>query len=93
VLHEEIPNVPRSARETIRGHIRVAVRVTVDRSGNVVGRTLENPGPSKYFAHLATDAASKWKFAPAAKKDSRKWLLSFEFTRGGTTAHATAPRS
>jgi TonB family protein len=93
VLHEEIPNVPRSARETIRGHIRVAVRVTVDRSGNVVGRTLENPGPSKYFAHLATEAARKWKFAPAAKKDPRKWLLSFEFTRGGTTAHATAPRS
>jgi TonB family protein len=93
VLHEEIPAVPRSARETIHGHIRVTVRVTVDRAGNVVGETLEDPGPSKYFARLATEAARKWKFAPTDKQSSRKWLLRFEFTRGGTTAHATAPRS
>jgi TonB family protein len=92
-LHEEIPNVPRSARETIHGHIRVAVRVTVDKAGNVVGETLEVPGPSKYFARLATEAARKWKFAPAEKQAPRKWLLRFEFTRGGTTAHATPPRS
>jgi TonB family protein len=93
VLHEEIPNVPRRNRDTIRGHIKVAVRVTVDSSGNVIGETLENPGPSKYFARLATEAARKWKFAPAGNHDSRKWLLQFEFTRGGATGHATTPRS
>jgi TonB family protein len=93
VLHEEIPDVPRSARETIHGHIRVAVRVTVDSSGNVVGRTLETPGPSRYFARLATEAARRWKFAPANKQGSRNWLLRFEFTRSGTTAHATTSRS
>jgi TonB family protein len=93
VLHEEIPDVPRRNRDTIRGHIKVAVRVTVDSSGNVVGETLENPGPSKYFARLATEAARKWKFAPAGNHDSRKWLLQFEFTRGGATGHATTPRS
>jgi TonB family protein len=93
VLHEEIPDVPRRTRDTIRGHIRVAVRVTVDGSGNVVDETLENPGPSKYFARLATEAARKWKFAPAGNHDSRKWLLRFEFTRGGATGHATTPRS
>ena len=92
VLHEEIPDVPRRNRDTIRGHIKVSVRVTVDSSGNVVDETLENPGPSKYFARLATDAAGKWKFAPAANHDSRKWLLRFEFTRGGATGHATTPR-
>jgi TonB family protein len=93
VLHEEIPDVPRHIRDTIRGHIRVAVRVTVDGSGNVVDETLENTGPSKYFARLATEAARKWKFAPAGNHDSRKWLLRFEFTRGGATGHAIAPRS
>jgi TonB family protein len=92
VLHQEIPDVPRRNRDTIRGHIKVSVRVTVDSSGNVVDETLENPGPSKYFAHLATEAARKWKFAPAGNHDSRKWLLRFEFTRGGTTGHATTPR-
>jgi TonB family protein len=93
VLHEEIPDVPRHIRDTIRGHIRVAVRVTVDGSGNVVGETLENTGPSKYFARLATEAARKWKFAPAGNHDSRKWLLRFEFTRRGATGHAITPRS
>ena len=92
VLHEEIPDVPRRNRDTIRGHIKVSVRVTVDSSGNVVDETLENPGPSKYFARLATEAARKWKFAPAGNHDSRKWLLRFEFTRGGATGHATTPR-
>jgi TonB family protein len=93
VLHEEIPDVPRHIRDTIRGHIRVTVRVTADGSGNVVNETLENPGPSKYFARLATEAARKWKFAPAGNHDSRKWLLRFEFTRGGATGHAITPRS
>jgi TonB family protein len=93
VLHEEIPDVPRRNRDTIRGHIKVAVRVTVDSSGNVVDETLEKPGPSKYFARLATEAARKWKFVPVGNHDSREWLLQFEFTRGGASGHATTPRS
>jgi TonB family protein len=93
VLHEEIPSVPRSARDTIRGHVKVAVRVTVDRSGNVVSQTLDNPGPSKYFAHLATQAARKWKFAATDRQQSREWLLRFEFSRDGTTGHAVPTRS
>ncbi len=93
VVHEEIPNVPRGARRTIHGHIKVAVLVIVDRSGNVTDAMLENPGPSWYFARLAREAARKWRFAPADKQDSRQWLLRFEFTRGSTTGHATTPRS
>jgi TonB family protein len=90
VVHEEIPIVPRSARETIQGHVKVAVRVSVDRSGNVIDTLLQNPGPSRYFARLAREAAEKWKFAPAENEESREWLIRFEFGRGGTTGHATA---
>jgi TonB family protein len=93
VVHEEIPDVPRSARDTIHGHIKVAVRVKVDGSGNVIGQTLENPGPSKYFARLATEAARKWKFAAANAQQPREWLLRFEFSRGGATGQATPPGS
>ena len=93
VVHQEIPDVPRSARESIRGHIQVTVRVTVDRSGNVVGESLQNPGSSRYFARLATAAARKWRFAPADHQDSRAWLLRFEFSRGSTSAHAAPARS
>jgi len=93
VVHEQIPAVPHGARRTIHGHIKVAVLVNVDRSGNVTDAMLQNPGPSWYFARLARDAARKWKFAPADDQDSRQWLLRFEFARGGTTGHATAPRT
>jgi TonB family protein len=88
VLHEEIPNVSLRSRETIHGHVKVTVRVTVDPSGVVVSDVLENPGPSKYFARLAGQAASKWKFAPADHQGTRQWLVHFEFSRDGTKAQA-----
>ena len=52
-----------------------------------------NPGSSKYFARLATDAARKWKFAPANDQDPRKRLLIFEFSRSGVAGHASPTRS
>ena len=93
VVYQEIPSVPRNARESIHGHIKVTVRVAVDRSGAVVSEALEDPGSSKYFARVASEAARKWKFAPAGDRNSREWLLRFEFGRDGTTAHAASPRS
>jgi TonB family protein len=87
VLRQEIPDLSRSARASIRGVIKIAVRVIVDRSGNVAAATVDNRGSSKYFARAAMDAAKKWKFAQAADQASRVWLLNFEFTRAGTTAH------
>jgi hypothetical protein len=42
VLHEEFPDVSRSARTTIHGHIKVAVPSTVDSAGDVVNETPEN---------------------------------------------------
>jgi hypothetical protein len=90
VLHEALPDVSQVILKKIRGHINVRVRVLVDPSGNVVGEFLENPGPSRYFARIAGDAAGEWKFAPADTQGSRVWLLRFEFTRGGATVDATA---
>jgi serine/threonine protein kinase len=90
VVHEELPNPSRSARETIRGHIKIAVQVAVDSSGNVVGDSLELAGPSPYFARLATQAARKWKFSRSDDPSPRHWLLRFEFSHDGTTAQATA---
>jgi len=92
VLHEEIPAVSRSARASVRGQIKVVVRVTVDRAGNVIAENLEARGSSRYFARVATEAAKRWKFAPADNQSPREWLVQFEFSRDGTTAHAV-PRS
>jgi len=71
----------------------VAVRVTVDSSGNVVRDRFENAGPSRYFSRLASEAARKWKFTSADNEGSREWLLRFEFGRDGTTVHAIRARS
>lgn len=93
VAHEEIPVVPRSALATIHGRIKVVVRVTADESGNVISDNLDHPGPSHYFAKLATQAASKWKFVPEGHKSGGVWLIHFEFARTGVTAHATGAKS
>jgi len=92
VIHEEIPTASRGALATIHGHVRVAVRVSVDASGTVVEETLEDPGPSQYFARLATEAGRKWTFAPADDGKARAWLLHFEFAPDGAAAHATPRR-
>ena len=86
IVHQVIPNVPRSARNTITGRVKVGVKVNVDEKGNVSGAELANPGPSQYFARLAIEAARQWRFQ-AAQEPNREWTLRFEFGRSGTTVH------
>lgn len=92
-INEVIPDVPQSARETIRGTIRVSVRVLVDKHGTVLAATADDPGPSRYFERLAIEASKKWTFTPADSEAQRIMLVQFNFTRAGTTAraHASAP--
>jgi TonB family protein len=83
VAEQVLPEVPQSARDTIRGTVRVGVRISVDSAGNVTEAELDSPGPSKYFAHLALDAAQQWKFDPPkvqARSVLSDWLLHFQFT-------------
>src|SRR5437763_13168735 len=91
-VHEEIPDVPPRARHTIRGHIRVSVRVMIDQDGTVFAALVDQPGPSRYFRRLAIEAAKKWTFPPADAADTpqRLELVRFVFSRQGTTAHASA---
>jgi TonB family protein len=88
-INEVIPAVPRSASQTIRGTIRVSVRVTVDEHGNVVAASAEDPGPSRYFERLSLQAAKKWMFAPAKTGEERQMQVKFNYTRSGTTAKAS----
>jgi TonB family protein len=91
IVYQVLPNVPRKARETIRGKVRVGVKVHVDPLGNVAEATLDSPGPSRYFAQLALKAARRWKFRPAeidARNAPSEWVLRFEFGKAGTTVHS-----
>jgi TonB family protein len=91
-INEVIPDVPARASRTIRGRVRVSVRVIVEPDGAVFAALADDRGPSRYFERLAIDAAKKWTFAPADTEDQRLMLIRFTFTRQGTTANATALR-
>jgi TonB family protein len=89
VVRQVLPDVPRKARDTIQGTVRVGVRVRVDALGNVARAKLDSPGPSKYFARLALKAARRWRFRPAevdARNVASEWILRFQFEKAGTTA-------
>ena len=87
--HEELPDVPEKALATIHGRMLFAIRVTVDPEGRTFHAVPVGNRSSKYFARLCTEAAMRWKFAPADTIETRKWLVRFEFTRNGVAAHAT----
>jgi TonB family protein len=92
VVHQVLPEVSASARDTIAGKVRVRVKVEVDTSGNVVSASFDSPGPSKYFARLAIEAAQRWRFSPAqvdGRAVASQWLLRFGFTRTDTEVVAT----
>ncbi|MGB8850714.1 MAG: TonB family protein [Candidatus Acidiferrales bacterium] len=87
VIRQVLPNASQKALNTIRGTVRVGIKVSVDPTGEVTDATIDSPGPSSYFANLALEAARQWKFAPASGAASN-WILSFEFAPGGAKASA-----
>jgi TonB family protein len=92
VAQQVLPDVSRGARNSIQGRVRVKIKVRVDTAGDVVGAQFVSPGPSKYFANLALNAARRWKFTPpqlGAQNLSSEWLLKFEFGRAATNVQAT----
>jgi eukaryotic-like serine/threonine-protein kinase len=91
VVEKVLPEIPRSASQTIQGTIRVKVRVEVEASGNVSSATLVSSGSSAYFARLALQSAHRWRFAPAKRNGQgvpSAWILKFEFRQSGTKAAA-----
>jgi len=89
VLDQELPQVPSKALATITGTVRVVVKAHVDAAGQVAGVELQEPGPSRYFADKATQAAQHWVFnSPEVNGRSveSEWLIRFEYTRDGVKA-------
>ena len=87
-----MPDATQKSRDTIRGKVRVSVKVHVDESGRVTEATLDSAGPSQYFADRALAAAKLWLFAPA-KSDGHnvpsEWLLRFEIDPTSINAYPT----
>lgn len=87
-IHEVVPEVPLRAQRTIRGHIKVWVRVIVNQDGSVFAATPDRAGSSRYFERLAIEAAKKWTFPPADTPGQRFMQVRFDFSREGTTGRA-----
>jgi TonB family protein len=87
-VNEVLPDPPQSALDTIRGTVRVSIRVIIGKDGTVLAADSDDPGPSRYFERLSLEAAKKWTFTPAAKQAQRVMLIKFHFTNDGATATA-----
>jgi TonB family protein len=87
VLRKALPEVPKSAQNTITGTIKIGVRVEADSSGKVTAAKLASAGPSRYFANLAVKAAERWEFSPPQVNGQpvpSTWMLRFRLRRNGT---------
>jgi TonB family protein len=85
-LNQVLPEVSERSRRTIRGTVRVIIKVQVDSSGSVAAAEVAS-GPSRYFADAALQVARRWDFAPAKMEGHAvpsEWLLHFDFTQTGT---------
>jgi outer membrane biosynthesis protein TonB len=96
VVQQFLPDASQKARDTIRGKVRVSVKVHVDEAGRVTEAAFDAPGPSQYFADRTLEAARLWLFAPA-KVDGHNvpsdWVLRFEIDPTATNVYPlqTAP--
>lgn len=91
VMHQVLPELPRSAMNTITGTIKVVVRAQVDSSGKVTSAGFKTAGSSHYFAQHAMQAAQRWEFSPPqvnGQPAPSTWLIQFRFRRSGTQASA-----
>lgn len=82
VRHQVLPEVSSEARNSLRGTVRIGVKVRVDPSGSVVQARLAPSGHSKYFARVAREAAQQWQFDPPRSAQgtlASEWLLEFVF--------------
>ncbi len=81
VVKRVLPELLPSARDTIQGTIRVAIRLSIDSAGNITASSFDYRGPSGYFADKAMEAVRQWKFSPDARNVPGDWLVRFEITR------------
>jgi TonB family protein len=85
---QPVPDVPRHILDTVHGHVRVRIRVEVDPEGKVSDASIDDAGPSHYFAEKALATARTWTFTPAqvnGQPAASTWMLHFSFGESGTT--------
>ena len=83
-MHRVIPDVSSKARSTIRGTVRINVRLKLNPDGTVAAAELNSPASSQFFADIALNTAREWQFAPTSNSSA---ILRFDFTNAGSKAY------
>ena len=89
VVHQVMPDLSQSARNTIHGTIKISIVVDVGPTGKVIAARFKSAGPSRYFSGKTMAAAEQWQFAPPQENGepaASTWLLQFRLRRGGVEA-------
>ena len=84
VLHQVMPDLSQSAKNTIHGTIKIGVVVDVSPSGKVIAARFKSAGPSRYFSGKTLAAAEQWQFSPPqvnGEPATSTWLLQFRLRR------------
>ncbi len=89
IQRKVLPVVSEKARSTIRGSVRINVRVQLNPDGTVSSAELANPAVSQFFADLSLKAARQWQFAAPSSSDAMppSTVVRFDFTRTSTAAY------
>lgn len=97
IQRKVLPVVSEKARSTIRGSVRINVRVQLNPDGTVSSAELAAPAPSQFFAELALKAARQWQFAAPSSSSSSdgsasstlppSTVIRFDFTQTSTAAY------
>lgn len=86
VTKRVMPEITSGALHSIRGKIKIQVKVNVDEAGNVTQAHLKSSGPSRYFARQSLAAAREWEFRPVRANGqavASQWMVQFTLTRRG----------
>jgi len=90
VLRKVLPEVSERSRSTIRGTVRINVRVQLTADGAVSSAELASPASSQFFADLALKAARQWQFAKPSSStpsEASSAVIRFDFTPTATSAY------
>jgi TonB family protein len=91
VIRKVMPVVSEKSRSTIRGTVRINVRVHLNPDGTVSSAELANPASSQFFGDLALKAARQWQFAAPSSSPSEplapSTIIRFDFTQTSTAAY------
>jgi TonB family protein len=84
VIERVIPKITPGALRSVKGKIKIQVKVKVDETGRVTEARFKSRGPSRFFADRALDAARGWKFEPVrenGKPLASQWMVEFDVSR------------